>query len=241
MPDRKNLPAALALLFALATAAATAQRPPARDGGADAKRLFRSAAAAPEAPEGPPAAFHFELSGYAYHVRGNGAGRRTKDGKTRLFNLRLEGGDAIRHIYYAEYERNILLVCEVSDGETRAGFVARLEQPSMRALWRGDIPAGNVGRPLLDGADLYLTAARFIARLDLEAGKYLWRHEEFGGREGPGSPGGLKDPGGGSVFSAFDVPEVAGEEVLFRELPVYNRAPKVIRAERRGGRIVRVE
>jgi hypothetical protein len=249
MPERKNSPAALALLLTLAAglnlqpaAIVAAQQPTAREGATDAKLVFRSAAVTPEeTPDGLPAAFDFSLSGYAYQVRSNGAGRRTKDGKTRLFNLRLEGGDAIRHIYFAEYERNVLLVCEVSDGERGAGFVVRLEQPSMRARWRREVPGPNIGRPLLDKTSLYLTAARFVARLDPETGEYVWRHAGLGGRAEPEATTEVKGSGDGAIFSAFAVPEVAGEEVLFRELPVYNRAPKAIRVERRSGRIVRIE
>jgi hypothetical protein len=262
MPDRRILRIALLLLMPallLAGADAAAQGPGAAGGDAADKGIFRPARGAGANAELLPEAFEFELSGYTYHVRSNGAGRRTKDGRTRLFNLRLEGRDFIERLYFAEYESNVILVCQVSDGKAAEGFVVRLEQPSMRARWRRVIPAFNVGTPARDGASLYLTAARFVARLDLKTGEYIWEHEGLGQSAGleksagearaeaateAAPPSEAERPEGRSAetpFAAFDVPEVSGKEVLFRESGVYNRAPKVVRVNRRTGRILRIE
>lgn len=266
MPDRRILTIALLLMPALLLAGgvAAAQEPGATGGDAADKRIFRQARGTGASAEAPPEAFEFELSGYSYHVRNNGAGRRMKDGRTRLFNLRLEGRDFIERVYFAEYESNVILVCQVSDGDAGEGFVVRLEQPSMRARWRRIIPAFNVGMPARDGTSLYLTAARFVARLDLKTGEYIWEHEGLGQSAGLEKPAGVEAPAEAraeappevkppaevetpegrsaeTLFAAFDLPEVSGKEVLFREAAVYNRAPKVVRVNRRTGRILRIE
>jgi hypothetical protein len=174
------------------------------------------------------AVFEFELSGFAYRIAANGNGRRMKQRQTRRFNLKLDGGDYIERIYAAAYEGDLLLVCGVANGETGAGFVVRLEQPSMRALWKQRIAAFNVGVPLRDGQRLYVTGIGLIGALKLHTGEYEWRHA------------GLYKRSGGS-FVAFELPEVNGDEVLFRENPVYNMPGKSIRVNRKTGKIISIE
>jgi|GEM_PF-1895366 len=255
MPDRRKLTDALrrtlsaALLLLPAASIAAAQGPAAAPPPASERHGFRPGVITRETPDGPIDAFEFELSGSAYRVRVNGAGRRTKEGGTRLFNLRLDGRDSIRNLYYAEYEGNLLLACEVSDGETGAGFVVRLEQPSMRARWRREVPTPGLGPPARDGASLYLTAMGFVARLDLRTGEYVWRQEghDAHGARGRGTPEGTKgaEGAGGARgvggLGPFGPPEPSGDEVLFREVPVYNRAPRTVRVARKTGRIVGIE
>jgi len=183
------------------------------------------------APEA--ASFEFELKGFSYRIRANGNGQRTKGeggSKTRRFNLRLEGRDYIETIYYAEYEGDLLVACNVGDGDAGAGLVFRLEQPSMRALWKQQIPAFNVGEPLRDGGSLYVTGIGFIGRLDLRTGEYVWQHDDLDDarRGAPGS------------FNSFEVPELDGDTVLFRDRPVYNPRKTVV-VKKRTGEIIRIE
>jgi hypothetical protein len=186
--------------------------------------------AAPEA-----AAFEFESGDFSYRVGANGNGRRTRDGKggrERHFNLRLEGRYFIEGIRFAIHEGDVLLVCDLNDGEAGAGLVTRLEQPSMRALWRQEIPAFNVGEPLRDGHALYVTGIGFVGKLDLRTGKYDWSHD------------GLYDERADEAeksFNSFEAPELAGDEVLFREKPVYNPRRKTIVVVRKTGKISRIE
>ncbi|HZI19171.1 MAG TPA: hypothetical protein VEY09_11295 [Pyrinomonadaceae bacterium] len=230
----RNTRATLLLLtaFLLAAAVAAAQAPPAAGGGTHDARVFREARGVGADAARLPEAFEFELSGYSYRVGNNGSGRRTKDGKTRLFNLRLDGPDFIERIYFDEYEGNVILACEVSDGDAGAGLVLRLEQPSMRARWRRAVPTFNVGPPARDGAGLYLTALNFVARLDLDSGRYVWRLRDLNAPEGPGR---------GEHFYSFAAPEFAGDEVLFREAGRYNRPLRTLRVNKKTGRLVGVE
>jgi len=182
-----------------------------------------------EVPAGGLAAFEFELSGYSYRVAANGNGRRVKGKRVRPFNLRLEGKDAITRLSFSKFKDDLLLLCEVSDGESGEGFVARLEQPSMRARWKLAVLSPTAGPTLREGAWFYLTGKGFVALLDIESGQYVWHHEDLYGHAGPES------------FAAFERPVVAGREVLFRERPVYNGPARAVVVDKKTGAIVRVE
>lgn len=227
-----SLTFAFSFAFALCLAPCAAARGRQRAAAPDASKDFRRARRVN--PDVPPdrAAFEFESNGFSYRVGANGSGRRTKGDRTGRFNLWLDGRDYIEGIRFTLYEGDLLLVCEVNDDQTRAGLLTRLEQPSMRALWRERIPAPEVGEPLREGHALYVTGAGFIARLDLRTGEYAWLHEDLGGEAGGARAA--------QPFAAFETPEVEGDAVLFREQPVYNRRRAVV-VRKRTGEIIRIE
>ncbi|HEX6182822.1 MAG TPA: hypothetical protein VFZ44_02850 [Pyrinomonadaceae bacterium] len=223
--------AALALCFA-SVPGGRAGRAAAQSRQAGAADVFKEAEGT---PAGFPSAFKFEVNGFSYHVGANGNGRRTKGDRTRRFNLRLDGRDFIEKLSFAVYEGDLLFVCQVGDGESGGGLVMRLEQPSMRALWKQEIPAFNVGEPLREGHSLYVTGIDFVGRLDLRTGEYIWRHDDLSGRTDAARAGTSPDD-----FNSFETPELAGDTVLFRERPVYNRRRTLV-VNRKTGEVIRIE
>ena len=197
---------------------------------AEPSKVFREARPADGNATADPEAFEFELRGFAYHVRHNGNGRRTKGKKARGFNLRLDRGESIGRLFYAELEGDLLLFLHTTIAGVGLGFVTKLEQPSMRGLWRQRIPAGDVGRPLRDGRDLYVTGAGFVGMIDLRTGDYAWQHDDLEVEHGAGP----------KPLHAFDDPELDGDAVLFRERPVYNPRRTLV-IDKRSGKIIRVE
>lgn len=222
-----SLPLALGLAAALSSAAASAQDAHTAPAAQASKRAGPSSTfRVPRGtPEGVPDFFEFEAGGFTYHIAATGNGRRTKGDKTRRFNLRVDG--RIERVYFADYKDDVLLVGELDYGESGAGFVRRLEQPSMRALWGQSLPSFNVGEPLRDGRRLYVTCIGFVAALDLDTGEYVWKHDGLYGRRGAES------------FNAFDVPEVSGGEVSFRDRR--SDAGHRVVVNRKTGKVVRME
>ena len=228
--------AAFALALALcpappAAAARGGQKTDARKeaSAAPARGFARARQARPEAPP-DRGAFEFELKEFSYHVASNGNGRRTKGGRARRFNLRLDGREYVEGLRFALYEGDLLLVCELADGDGDGGLVALLEQPSMRALWRQKIPASGVGEPLRDGHSLYVTGVGFVGKIDMRTGAFDWQHDLLDDER----------EGGPMSFGSFGTPELAGEEVLFGGSPVYNQRRTLV-VNRKTGKIIRVE
>lgn len=226
----------------------------ARGGQAKAPGEFRTAAGTPAEA---PVAFEFESRGFTYRVAANGNGRRVKGDKTRRYNLQLRGGgESIRRLHFSEYEDDLLLLCEVGGGEDGPSvFITRLEQPSMRALWKQSAPSDGVDT-LRSGGSLYLGGAGFAARLELESGAYAWRHrdrrgdeeEESVGGSGGGKNGGEADDDADRTTEVLIprgryVPsEVSGDTVVFRpaQEPA-GRGAKTVRVNRKTGKIISVE
>ena len=220
MRYRRLSATALALVLLCAVPAS-----PQGAGAPESPKVFREAK---KISEGSSNSFEFELEGFTYKIAWSGAGRRIKGGSTRLFNLRLDGGDFLERVYYALHRENVILLCEVTDGESGAGLVARLEQPSMRARWKRHIPAFNVGPGLIEEEHVYLTGIGFVARLDLRKGEFVWKHEDLYRKE-DGS------------FNSFETPRVEGDAVVFKERPVQKSEAKTVRIQRLTGKILGIE
>lgn len=233
--SRRNFSAA-ALCFALVCACAShsAQVVTAQEARPASSRkpskLFQEARVVNENATPDPDAFEFEMNGFAYHVKANGNGRRTKGKRVRGFNLRLDSGEAVTNLFYSEFEGDLLLLLHTTVADHGLGFVTRLEQPSMRGLWRQRIPARDLGHPLRDGRDLYVTGEGFVGKLDLRTGAYVWHHDDLEVARGT-------EP---RPLHTFDDPELDGDAVLFRERPVYNPR-RLLVVNRRTGKIIRVE
>ena len=230
MSRRKFSAAALGLALALCSGragSAQASRPAPPPGPS---KVFQEARPVNTDATPDPEAFEFEMRGFAYHVRHNGNGRRAKGKKARGFNLRLDRGESVNKLFYSEFEGDLLLLLHTTIADVGLGFVTRLEQPSMRGLWRQRIPAGDVGDPLRDGRDLYVTGTGFVGKLDLRTGEYAWQHDDL--EVGHGA-----EP---KPLHAFDRPELDGEAVLFRERPVYNPRRTIV-VDRKTGAIIRVK
>jgi hypothetical protein len=196
----------------------------------DPSKVFQEAKPVSGGTSPNPEAFEFEMNGFAYHIKSNGNGRRAKGRKVRGFNLHLDDGEVVARLFYSEFGGDLLLLLHTDIAGVGLGFVTRLEQPSMRGRWRQRIPAGDVGRPLRDGPNLYVTGTGFVGRLDLRTGEYAWQHDDLEVVRGA-------EP---KPLHTFDEPELDGDAVLFRERPVYNPRRTLV-VNRKTGKIIRVE
>lgn len=206
----------LTLMFFLATSARGQQ--------------FSSARNVPEKSY-DPTQFEFSSANYNYTIFSSGRGMRKGNGEARSFNLRLRRYYRLeRELYYMEYQKDLLLICEAGNDVYGDGFIARLDGRTLRIKWKRAILGFNVGNGLMDGKYAYVTAIGFIGKLDLNSGAYVWQHDDLYLREA------------GGAFNSFELPEVQGEFVIFKELPAYNRQKQaVVKVDRSSGKIITLE
>ena len=176
--------------------------------------------------------FQFSVSGYDFSISGLGKGLRRGGGKSlsRPFSLQLDRSDYLtRAFYYAEYEKDLLLIYEVSDSEYGFGVIERLEGPTLKRKWKIVISGFNIGQGLIDDHYAYVTGIGFIGKVDLASGFYVWRHKNLYERSK-------------HAFNSFELPEVNGPIVIFKESPDYLRKKvAIISVHRKSGKILRLD
>lgn len=166
-------------------------------------------------------AFEFPAAGYKYHIARTGLGSRSGGGSPEQpFSLHLSKGDFIRALYSAEYQGDALLLLEVSNGAYGAGFIVRVGGAVPDIKWKQAIPGINVGKGLIEGDFAYVTAMRFVAKVNLKSGTYAWRHDDLAR---------------GGAFDAFDAPALDGNRVRF---PARRPSALAVTVDKQTGRIL---
>ena len=221
--NRNKVAVALILVLLLANSIAGQQTHP-RVSQSQRARIFTEIKGYPEES---PESFEFSIQKYKYKITTNGKGKRTGDSSSRSFNLHLNREDLLdRVIYYAEYQGDLLLICEVSDGDGGAGFITRLNGRTLRIKWKRWIPAFNIGQGLIEHKHAYLTAIGFIAKINIESGAYVWKHDDLYREE--------------DTFNHFNLPKLLGDIALFIEDTIYDRPAKTIRVNKYNGKIISI-
>ncbi len=174
--------------------------------------------------DGPDAECILAFSGVVITISGTGQVTANVGRTASQFQLPFDGAylDGITH--YTSYQGAPIILFSVSNGESGWGGVVRVQHPELRVGWHLKVPAFNVGAGTLEGSSLYVSGIGFVARIDVESGRYVWQHE------------GLYDQRD-RAFNSFDAPVVTSTEVLFRESDSANisRPLKVIRAQKESG------
>ena len=190
---------------------------------------FSSAKSLPDKSYDPT---HFEFSNANHHytIFRSGRGLRKRNGQTRSFNLRVPRSEHLtREIYHVEYRGDLVLIGELTDELNGYGFIVRLDGRTLRIKWKRSIRGFNVGVGLMDGKYAYVSAIGFVGKVDLNSGGYVWQHRDLYQR----------DTG---AFNSFEVPEVQGKLVIFRELPQHNRKKQaVVKVDRTTGKITTLD
>ena len=191
--------------------------------------------------EGSDAEAHdveFSTSGYKYLISGFGRGRREgKQEPVRRFNLRLYKNDLLTNaVHHAEYEGDVLLICEYSNVESGAGFITRLDGQTLRTKWKRSIPAFNIGPGLIEDRFAYVTGIGFVGKVNLETGAYAWKHANL--YRAPREKGSAYSD---ADFNSFQLPNVEGNFVFFKEVETKANvlSVKTLKIDKRTGKIVR--
>jgi hypothetical protein len=171
---------------------------------------------------------NFFVSGWEYHIDSKGKGYRLKDQTVREdFALTINKNDYIEKIQFVTYEKDLILLYGVSDGDSAAGAVVRLDGKSLSIKWSVWIPAFNLSIGAIDSGFLYQAGIGFVSKIDLNAGKYVWKYDD------------LYDHVQGS-FNAFEKPVIEDNKVIFREvkqpMATYDK-PREIRVNTETGKI----
>ncbi len=214
----------LTLAFLLLTTSALAQQ-----ATPTAAELVQAFSGVKGVPEWEPRSFEFSASGYKYEISRDGRGVRTGGGTAaRRFNLRLDHDSGLQAtLYYAEHERDLLLMGQIGDIEYASGFIARLDGRTLRLKWKRSLPGFNVGAGLIEGQYAYVTTIGFVGKVDLQSGAFAWKHHDLYSNEE-------------AHFNSFRLPALEANSVLFKEEPVSKKPPKTIKVDKRSGKILSI-
>jgi len=120
---------------------------------------------------------------------------------------------------------DLILIPEYADAESGGGYVLRLALNPIRSRWVSKRFGFNVASPLPELPFLYVAAFGMVAKLDLNSGRYVWRHDN------------LYEPKTGA-FNLFQQPLRDGDSVVFTSAPGFGPLGRHITVESNTGRIL---
>ena len=174
----------------------------------------------------------FKLSGNNYRIKSSGQGKRASRKGITNFRLKLERDEGLEsRIYFTQYKDDLILVCETSIGDGGRGFITRLNGKTLKTKWQRHIPAFNIAKGIIENNSAYLAAIGFVAKINLDTGKYLWEHEDFYRK--------YKEEG---AFNIFETPKIKGNIITFTEnQDMYKRPPNIIKFNKNSGKVIEVK
>lgn len=150
-----------------------------------------------------PAKFLFALGSEKFIITSQGNAEATySNGKVKRTKIPLPKDFCIEKLQFSDCIGDIIIVCELTDGDNGCGRAFRLDRNSLHVKWHAEIRAFNVGEPLLENNHLYLTSLDWVGKLDVLTGKYDW---QIGGLYSRPS----------ECYTAFEKPFIKSGKVYF--------------------------
>ena len=166
----------LAVMFTLACNTGSL---PDRPAGVRTSPVVTAQAKCDDLVDGPASKCTLSFSDVAITVSGTGDLVATAGTAVTRAKVPFDEGNLDNVVYYTSYQGDLLLLFDVSNGETGWGGVARLRGPDFNAVWHVKIPAFNIGPATLEGPSLYVSGIGFIARVDVDRGRYGGSTRDF--------------------------------------------------------------
>ena len=125
--------------------------------------------------------WNFSIGENKYEIDKSGKGTVLRGNNTiDNFQFSIDGAFYIdRVIYFAEYKNDLLLMGELSFSDAGGGFIVCINGKTLKTKWRTSIPAFNVAQGLIENSSAYLAGVGFISKIDLDTGKYIWKHDDL--------------------------------------------------------------
>ena len=125
-----------------------------------------------------PSAMRFSFGNCTYDIPFLEHATRVCDKKIKTnFHIPVQAGANVWvHLEYLPYKDDLILVYDTQNDreDWSAGMVTRLDGKSLTPKWSIEISGFNTCPCLREGSMLYVTASRFIGKIDLDKGQYLW-------------------------------------------------------------------
>jgi len=116
-----------------------------------------------------------------------------------------EAGHNVEKLAYGSYGDDLILVFVTELGDFGNSQVVRVDGNDFSPKWALEFPGPNIGRPILESDELYITSSRFIGKIDLRSGTFLWQHNGF-----------LDTDNETADFNHFKMPVIDGDNVIFQ-------------------------
>ena len=123
-----------------------------------------------------------------------------KNNKKDTFQLNTE--NLIEEAHFLNYKNDLIIYYTDTDYETSASFIECYDSETYKLKWKNNIYGFNLTDPIVVDNVTYCASIGFVGKLNLDNGKYLWKHEDLYEK---------------TRFDSFGLIEIRGEKVIYNE------------------------
>ena len=102
--------------------------------------------------------------------------------------------------YFLDYKDDLIIYYSATDNESGSSFIEAYDRKTNKRKWENDIYGFNLTAPIVIGNITYVASIGFIGKLNIDNGKYLWKHDDLYEQ---------------TRFDAFGSIEISGDKVSF--------------------------
>lgn len=118
--------------------------------------------------------FLFSTSARKYTIRHDGFGEVAASGKRKeVFSLNLNAPSRLERVYFSEYEGDLLLLCELSDGRSTGSSLLRMNQQTRKIRWLKWIQIDDIESCVVEGDEVHCGLADNMTKFNLKTGALL--------------------------------------------------------------------
>ena len=118
--------------------------------------------------------FLFSTSAGKYTIRHDGFGEVAAIGKRKeVFFSSLNPGSRLERVYFSEYEGDLLLLYEVSEGRSTGRSLLRMNQQTRKLRWLKWIQVDDIASCVIEGDEVHCGSAENVTKIDVKTGKQI--------------------------------------------------------------------
>ncbi|HEX6044295.1 MAG TPA: hypothetical protein VFZ22_07385 [Pyrinomonadaceae bacterium] len=128
--------------------------------------------------------FVFSTATSKYVIRHDGMGEVDGNGDVgRFFHLKLGMNGRVERVYFREYQGDMLIMYEVSDGRSAIAFVTRLNPQTRKQRWVTPININGFGACVVEGDAVSCGESDHSTKIDLKTGAVIKKTSSAPARE----------------------------------------------------------
>ncbi len=96
-----------------------------------------------------------------------------------IVSLKLDTKEIIEEAYFYSYKNNFIVFYTETDYDCSGSFVECFEKDSYKLQWKNEIGGFNLSNPIILDSLCYVASIGFVGKLNLNSGKYFWKHDDL--------------------------------------------------------------
>ena len=157
-----------------------------------------------------------------YKLFPNGKIIYNKINTNKFSSFRLTTNMIVETAYLLNYKNDLIIYYVETDYDLSSSLIECYDIETAKMKWKNRICGFNMTTPIVIDSLTYIATIGFVGKLNLNNGKYLWKHDD------------LYDS---TRFDSFDLITIEGENICFTSKKygyIYDRSGKVIVNDKSG-------